>query len=1153
MKLTRLEIRHLPGIDTPFAVDFAPDTVNLVTGPNGSGKSSLVRAVRALVNPGRDDPHVEISAQWLDQDGILRCDRVGAAVQWLRHNQSVQPPRLPGPEAIGAYLISSEDLSAPGQTDTHIAGQLQTLLAGGYDLEAILAAEPFAGPPRPQKLARELDGLQRAIADKEAEYAALHEEMENLRRLEVELTQATQSAALLGAIDDAIALADAHSARSALETTLIEEFAGGMDRLHGDEAERLDQALDRLRQQQQAVQLEQDALERERVELERSGADDPGELEAIQAQLADARDALAATEQQLSTCSEQIDLAEQAAAQAARRLGSARPDQVDQLDQSALEGMERQVEKVLGQRERIRALTGQLYLAQSSRNPTGRPQSDLRTARSALQSWLALARLNPLEGVLWGSLGLAALLGSLRISSAESLLAQPELLLLVVLAVCLPVAMLGRFLLRLRDRDQARRRYLDANIEPPLGWTESEVRKRLERLDSELEAATQHEVSQARAAELREQLNVQRASLEQARERLKTQADALGIEADPRLETGFLLWCRHLQDWQREQRRLNEQRLRKDQLIRQLNRQIEQASQLLSQHGMDQQATSSRVLAGLVHQLQPRIRRHSELYGSVQARQRRLKELDADIAQVRQQISVLYENAGIADGDAATLRRKIDHFPTWQALEQQRRELSQDITRLEKRLEDHPELIAQARHQQRQSLQALRCDHAQRAEKRDDLNRRIAATHTRHAEVLKRRDLQRLVNELEQQRERLAAELDAQMIAAAGQHLIDEIRSDYRSEHEPALLAAADRWLDSFTGHRYRLLFQDNSFFAIDTRSGRRHGLGELSSGGRAQFMLAVRLAWIEQQERDSEPLPVFMDEVLTTSDADRYRAVVGAVRALLENDRQLFYLTAQSDDARAWWEWLGGDIAPHAIDMAEVRRGEVRQLEFRMPESAPVAASLPDPSEVSPEEWMRAARVDLIDPWKDSGQMHILHLLTDDLILAHRLLLLGVERLGELERLIERATQPDAEIGDPEFEQVRRLQPRVRAARLWLNDWRRRHRRPVGAADLHRCGLISDRFLPQVRDEAAAVGGDPAQLIERLGSGNVARFRSEVIEQLQVWLRDEGYWPDENAGPALTAADLMLETGLDVEDAHRLIETLGNGINDPLAEAGAH
>lgn len=1147
MKLIRLDIRHLPGIDRPFSVEFSPSTVNVVTGPNGSGKSSLARAVRALIHVARDDPHIEVAAVWQDNEGELRSERIGQSVQWQRRGQSVKAPPLPSQAAMGAYLISSEDLTAPGTTDAHISEEVQTLLAGGYDLSAVLAAPPFAVPPRPQKLAREIESSQRTIAAKEAEYAELDAEIEKLGRLEAGLEEASRSAILLSAIDDAQALAEAHSARAALEQTLIEEFPGGMDRLRGDEMQRLDQARARLEQKQQAIHLEREAHGREQKELEQRGGKDPTLLESMQAQLAEARDALATTEQQLTTVEEQVELKRDAAAAAAQRLGSTQPEHIEQLDQGALESLERQVEKVLAQREKLRALSGQLVLGQQARNPSSRLPDDLRTARRALQEWLALARLSPLEGALWGSLALAAVLGSIRVLSAETLSTHPELLLLAALAVGLPLAMLGRFVLRYRDREGARTLFLRTAIEAPMGWSEAEVRARLERVEAELEAAVQHELGQMRAAELREQLNAQRVNMERARDRLRKLADQFGISADPRLETGFLLWCRHLQDWQQAHQELNALILRGRRLRQRLRQQIEQASQLLQRHGVDATDLSSRTLATLVHELQPRIRRCSELYSSLQAREKRLDDLSADVVQIQQQIRLLFEGAGIRQDDIPALRQRVEQHPAWQQLEQQRRDLTHEIARLEKRLQDHPGLLELARRQQRSELEAQRHEHARRAEQRDQLNRYITEIRTRHSETLKRRDLERMGAELEQLHERLGAELEAQMIAAAGHYLIEDIRSAYRLQHEPALLAAADRWLDTFTRHRYRLLFEDGEFLAIDTLNDRRHPLDQLSTGGRAQFMLAVRLAWIEQQEQQNEPLPVFMDEVLTTSDADRYRAVVGAVRTLIDNGRQLFYLTAQSDDAQAWWEWLGEGLEPHAVDMAKVRKDDIRQLEFHMPARARPAEPIPDPEQMDRAQWAKAVGVPAIDPWQNAGQIHVAHLLSEELPLARRLMEAGVNHLGELQRLLQHAESNNTAGLPLDNDDLERLRALTKAGRLFLNDWREHHDRPVDMAALHATGLLSDRFLPRVAELAAELGGDPKALLQRLGEGAVPRFRSEVNEQLGEWLQDQGYLGGGTSTPSMTAADLAMQTGLSIEQSQVLLQALSEAVADPL------
>ena len=49
MKLRRLSLERLPGIDRPFALEDLGDGLNVIVGPNGIGKSRLCAAVRALL------------------------------------------------------------------------------------------------------------------------------------------------------------------------------------------------------------------------------------------------------------------------------------------------------------------------------------------------------------------------------------------------------------------------------------------------------------------------------------------------------------------------------------------------------------------------------------------------------------------------------------------------------------------------------------------------------------------------------------------------------------------------------------------------------------------------------------------------------------------------------------------------------------------------------------------------------------------------------------------------------------------------------------------------------------------------------------------------------------------------------------------------
>ena len=63
MRLTRLKIQQLPGIDPGFELDKIDPGVNLVTGPNAIGKSSLIRALRYLVAPASASDPLALSLE----------------------------------------------------------------------------------------------------------------------------------------------------------------------------------------------------------------------------------------------------------------------------------------------------------------------------------------------------------------------------------------------------------------------------------------------------------------------------------------------------------------------------------------------------------------------------------------------------------------------------------------------------------------------------------------------------------------------------------------------------------------------------------------------------------------------------------------------------------------------------------------------------------------------------------------------------------------------------------------------------------------------------------------------------------------------------------------------------------------------------------
>lgn len=1147
MKLERLDIRSLAGLEGPVSVRFEPDAINFITGPNASGKSSVVRAVRALLYPELTPGFCHIRARWRVGEGTLECERHGEQVTWLDGTEPAPPPSLPGSESVGAYLISSEDLARLGETDAHIAGQIRTLLAGGYDLDAVLTEPPLAKPPRPQKRAKELAELSRSIEAKQEEYAGLQDELDTLESLQRELERTGHAASELRACEDALALADAIAARTAFENTLIEEFPGGMDRLRGDELTRLDQIDEQIAQRRKDLGLTQDALEAAEERLLTSGGGDPQQLEAVQAELADRRDELAEIERRIDRHAVALEQAMQQRKTAGQRFGSLNAEAQPELPLEQFEDLERQVDRVLDQREKLRSITAELARLHVPRAGSADTPDLLRQARDALVEWLEHSRLSGLEGLLWGGLSLAGALAGWRLLGPRDMDPFGELVLLIVLAVGVPAFLLGRFIVRFRDLGGARERFLATDVEPPLGWSREEVETRLDRLEQELESATLRQVQHNHAGELRERLNEERNRLEEARSKLASAAESLGLKVEVRLETSFLLWMRQLQDWQQADRAVtqHQQELEHDRSEHAASRKL--AAELLKRHGFDEvENLSSRKLSSLLHQLAPRMRTNAELYNEIQAHRNRVGELEADIEMLQQRYDQVFDQAGISSRDRDTLVQRIEQHEEWRQLEQKRRDCSLEVARLEQKLDAEKGLLQQARDQQREALARRREELAERAERRDELNRHIATIHTRHEDLVRRRELQSLTGEFEQQREALAEEFDQHMLAAAGQTLVEDVRIAHQADNEPAALRRAAHWFERFTHHRYRLHFRSERFEAFDTRAEQPRSLAELSTATRTQLLLAVRLAWIEQAERNREPLPVFMDEVLTTSDPDRYRLVVESVQEIAAGGRQMFYLTAQSDEATAWAAWVGEGPQPHTVDMAEVRRGQIEPLRLTMPAGERRKREVPDPGKLSPEKWAGKAGIGPIQPWLGTGMIEVFHLLHDDLGLAARLMRLELSRVGELSGFLD--SDEDSDLLDPGERKT--LERRCNAAALILDDWRARHHRPVDAGALTAFGQITDTFMPRVLDLLQEVDGHPKALIEGLREGRVSRFRSDTTDALEQWLDDKRYLASRPEDTAITAAELSSRTGLSPEEAAELRDWIISAIDDPLGRA---
>ncbi|MGP0565205.1 MULTISPECIES: AAA family ATPase [unclassified Nitrospina] len=126
--------------------------------------------------------------------------------------------------------------------------------------------------------------------------------------------------------------------------------------------------------------------------------------------------------------------------------------------------------------------------------------------------------------------------------------------------------------------------------------------------------------------------------------------------------------------------------------------------------------------------------------------------------------------------------------------------------------------------------------------------------------------------------------------------MLDRSLKTYQETHQPAVYRAASDWFGRITGGAYEAVRYQMESDVVDVRtaSGDFKPVEHLSRGTREQLYLALRLALIQEYEKESEPLPVLMDDVwVNFDDARRDRFVEVLVE--FAKDRQVIVLSCHS------------------------------------------------------------------------------------------------------------------------------------------------------------------------------------------------------------------------------------------------------------------
>jgi hypothetical protein len=259
--------------------------------------------------------------------------------------------------------------------------------------------------------------------------------------------------------------------------------------------------------------------------------------------------------------------------------------------------------------------------------------------------------------------------------------------------------------------------------------------------------------------------------------------------------------------------------------------------------------------------------------------------------------------------------------------------------------------------------------------------------------------------------------------------------------------------------------------------------------------LLAARLSFIEHTEQGGPTVPLFLDDVLSTTDPQRFAQVADAVFELARSGRQVFYATSSPDEVAAWNQ----RAADGGFDAPQVQRLGVDATDAQWdPAPAPPAERAPIPAPAGDAiAWVAALGLERPSLHTEVGAWPLGLVLHDNLTAAHAAAAQGLLTVDQL-RL--------ADLGVPvplDTSTLDGARARARALEAAIEGLRVGRGRPLVWVDVTESGAISDSFIARVEPLFENHRGTPRAFVDAVGA--LPRFRSAQKLALQEYLFEKG------------------------------------------------
>jgi uncharacterized protein YhaN len=280
---------------------------------------------------------------------------------------------------------------------------------------------------------------------------------------------------------------------------------------------------------------------------------------------------------------------------------------------------------------------------------------------------------------------------------------------------------------------------------------------------------------------------------------------------------------------------------------------------------------------------------------------RKQKELETTTAMLdknREQIAELLESVNATDRQDLRKKYKVNSRIK-ELIEKKKR----DIQTIEKivGLNNAAEVIEFFKTNEKQEVEKNRSDLTSQIH---TLNEELKAKNSTLGE--KRNEIKRIegeselaqvMTELETEKQKLNNAYRDWLSGKIALKILGDVKTKYEKEQQPEVIKNSSTYFAKITRDRYKRIsvsLDEKAVVIFDSGEATKK-IEQLSRGTKEQLLISLRLGFIEEYEKQAEPLPIIVDEVLVNFDPYRARQTAEILREFGKN-RQILIFTCHPD-----------------------------------------------------------------------------------------------------------------------------------------------------------------------------------------------------------------------------------------------------------------